>query len=81
MKRLAIVLMSTAFVLGMGSFALAQTNGSGKAILNFKEMLPFMQEMHPDSTEQELQEMYKACHGNGEESSPAGEKTQNTNSF
>ncbi|WP_059172032.1 hypothetical protein [Bacillus sp. FJAT-27445] len=81
MKKLAIVVMSTVFILGMGTFALAQTNGSGNAIQSFKEMLPFMQEMHPDSTDKELQEMYNACHKNDQEASPSAEKTKNTDSF
>lgn len=37
-------------------------NGNG---LSFEEMLPFMQKMHPDFSNSELNEMYKACHGEG----------------
>ncbi|MCM3765252.1 hypothetical protein [Neobacillus niacini] len=33
--------------------------------MSFEEMLPFMQKMHPDFSNSELNEMYKACHGEG----------------
>ncbi len=34
-------------------------------IPSFKEMLPFMKEMHPNWSDDQLEDMYKSCHGNG----------------
>ena len=34
-------------------------------IPSFKEMLPFMKEMHPSWTDEQLEDMYKSCHGEG----------------
>jgi len=34
-------------------------------ILNFGQMLPHMQQKHPDMTTEQLNEMYKSCHGTG----------------
>jgi uncharacterized protein YxeA len=81
MKKILIGIMSLAFVLGAGTFALAQTDESGEATLNFKEMLPFMKEMHPDFSDDELQQMYKACHGTDEAGTPEVQATKNINIF
>lgn len=43
---------------GVGSAVYADVNE-----LNFQEMLPFMKQMHPGATEQQLNEMYESCHG------------------
>jgi hypothetical protein len=34
-------------------------------IPSFKEMLPFMKEMHPNWSDEQLEDMYKSCHGEG----------------
>jgi hypothetical protein len=81
MKKLMIGIMSIAFVLGAGTFALAQTDEPGDAMVNFKEMLPFMKEMHPDFSEDELQQMYNACHGTNGAETPGVQATKNVNKF
>jgi hypothetical protein len=81
LKKIMIGIMSIAFVLGAGTFALAQSDESGEAMVNFKEMLPFMKEMHPDFSEDELQQMYTACHGTNEAESPEVQATKNVNQF
>ncbi|WP_017756408.1 CUE domain-containing protein [Calidifontibacillus oryziterrae] len=74
-KRKMIVGMLTAgLVFGaIGSVALANENPTKEnikqmfenGIPSFSEMLPFMKEMHPNWSEEELEEMYQACHGEG----------------
>lgn len=63
MKKLAIGILSAAFILGAGTFAFAQENGN--RILNFEQMKPYMEKMHPNFSEKELKNMYEACHGKG----------------
>jgi len=43
---------------GIGTVAYAEV-GTGA----LREMLPFMQEMHPNLNESELEQMYNSCHG------------------
>ncbi|SEM15172.1 hypothetical protein SAMN05192533_101218 [Mesobacillus persicus] len=81
MKKLMIGLMSIAFLLSAGTFALAQTDEIGEGSTNFKEMLPFMKEMHPDFSDEELQQMYISCHGNGNKAAPAVQTTNSLNKF
>ncbi|WNS74932.1 hypothetical protein RRV45_18935 [Bacillus sp. DTU_2020_1000418_1_SI_GHA_SEK_038] len=61
MKKLAIGILSATFILGAGTYAFAQGNGDG--ILNFEQMKPYMQKMHPNFSENELKDMYESCHG------------------
>ena len=63
MKKLVIGILSTAVILGAGTFTYAQGNGEG--LVNFGQMKPFMEEMHPDFSTKELKEMYDSCHENG----------------
>ncbi|NSL51389.1 FAD/FMN-containing dehydrogenase [Calidifontibacillus erzurumensis] len=35
------------------------------SIPSFEEMLPFMKKMHPNLTDEQLENMYKSCHGEG----------------
>jgi len=63
MKKFMIGILSAAFILGAGSYAFAQGNEEG--ILNFEQMKPFMEKMHPNFSENELKDMYQACHGEG----------------
>lgn len=61
MKKLWIVLGAALMVLALGTGVYAAADeGAG-----FKEMLPFMKQMHPDVSDQQLEEMYNQCHGNG----------------
>jgi hypothetical protein len=64
-KKLAIGILSAAFILGAGTavFAAGNNNSSNSSI--FEEMLPSMQKMHPDSSKEELKDMYRSCHEDG----------------
>lgn len=65
MKKWAIGVLSSALILGAGTAVFAAgTNNFGEEN-SFEKMLPFMQEMHPDTSKEDLQEMYNACHNNG----------------
>lgn len=62
-KKLLIGILSGAFILGAGTLTFAQTNGDGEGIINFEQMRPFIEKMHPDLTPEEQQEMFNDCHG------------------
>ncbi|WNF36495.1 hypothetical protein RJD24_19045 [Bacillaceae bacterium IKA-2] len=62
-KKLIAVITATALVLGIGSVAMANSDRDVFENVNFKEMLPFMQEMHPDIDQEQLEEMYELHHG------------------
>ncbi|WP_419956163.1 hypothetical protein ACN6MT_13210 [Neobacillus niacini] len=65
MKKWAVGILSSALILGAGTVVFAAgTNNSGEG-KTFEKMLPFMHEMHPDSSKEDLQEMYNACHKDG----------------
>lgn len=65
MKKLAVGVLSAAMILGVGTAVFAAgSNDSGDGF-SFEKMLPFMQKMHPDSSKEDLQQMYKACHEDG----------------
>lgn len=64
-KKLIVVITAMALVLGIGTVALANSDSEVFENFNFQEMLPFMQEMHPDFDEEQLEEMYESCHGEG----------------
>lgn len=61
MKKLAIGILGAAFIFGAGTYTFAQGNEDG--LLNFKEMKPYMEKMHPNFSDKELKDMYNACHG------------------
>jgi hypothetical protein len=65
MKKWAVGILSSALILGAGSVVFAAGTNSSGGENGFEKMLPFMQEMHPDSSREDLQEMYNACHNNG----------------
>lgn len=62
-KKLITAIATTALVLGIGTVALANSDSEVFENFSFKDKLPFMQQMHPDLDETQLEEMYKACHG------------------
>lgn len=64
-KKIVTAILSGAFVLGAGSLTFAQSNGEGAGLLNFGQMKPHIEKMHPDLTTQEQKEMFDACHGKG----------------
>jgi hypothetical protein len=63
MKKLAVAILSAAFILGAGTAVFAAGNSNGD--FSFDKMLPFMQKMHPNVSKEDLKDMYKACHKNG----------------
>ncbi|MFD2805754.1 hypothetical protein [Litchfieldia salsa] len=63
MKKLVVGILSLGVILGAGTFTYAQGNGEG--LLNFGQMKPYMEEMHPDLSTKELKEMFNSCHGSG----------------
>ena len=62
MKKLILGVLAIVLVLGAGS-AFANSDGDGEGTFNFGQMLPFMKQMHPGWSDEELKEMYNACHG------------------
>lgn len=60
--------MKNKLFLGLGAIVL--TFGIGTAVyaeansIPFEDMLPFMKQMHPQATEQQLNDMYQSCHAN-----------------
>jgi hypothetical protein len=65
MKKYVVGILSTALILGAGTAVFAAGNSSSSNGNGFEKMLPFMQKMHPDSSKDELKDMYKACHEDG----------------
>jgi hypothetical protein len=65
MKKWAVGILSSALILGAGTAVFAAGTNNSEEVNGFEKMLPFMQEMHPDSSKEDLQEMYNACHNNG----------------
>lgn len=56
--KLITVVGAVVLILGIGTAAYAAEVGPG----TFKDMLPFMKEMHPNYNESELEQMYQNCH-------------------
>lgn len=63
MKKIILTILSAAFVLGAGTAVFAANEGTEEGIFNFEKMKPQMQEMHPDFSDQQLDDMYNSCHG------------------
>lgn len=61
MRKIWIVLAAVALVLALGTAVYAATDKD----TGFKQMLPHMKQIHPDVSEQQLQEMYNNCNSNG----------------
>ncbi|WP_071393230.1 hypothetical protein [Bacillus tuaregi] len=63
-KKLIIGIVAGAIILGgAGTFAFAE--GSNGFLGGFGEMKPYMEKMHPELSEEQLQQMYDNCHGKG----------------
>ncbi|WP_394237554.1 hypothetical protein [Niallia oryzisoli] len=78
--KFAIGILTGAILLGgAGTFAFAQVNEDtkGNEQLNFEQMKPHMEEVHPDLSTQELEQMYNSCHTEGEGGMMDGD-TKNT---
>jgi hypothetical protein len=65
MKKWVICLLSSAFILGAGTAVFATGTSLSEDDFSFENMLPFMEKMHPNSTKEELEEMYDTCHKDG----------------
>lgn len=67
MKRVLLGTLCATFLLGAGTvvFATTNTNEENKT-LSFEKMKPLMEEMHPDLSNDELEDMYQTCHGKTE---------------
>lgn len=63
-KKAVALLLIVVGLFGAGTLAFAQGD-QGKAPwnLSFEQMLPFMQQMHPNLSGDQLKNMYDACHG------------------
>ena len=60
MKRrtwLGVTTLALVFALGTSAYALEKTG-------NFEQMLPLMKQMHPEFSNQQLEDMYQSCHTN-----------------
>jgi hypothetical protein len=65
MKKWAVGLISSALILGAGSAVFAAGTSNSDIEFSFEKMLPFMEKMHPNSSKEELKEMYDSCHKDG----------------
>ena len=63
MKKILIGGLTILFLLGAGNFAFAQTNENNRGFLDFEEMKPQIEKMHPNWTDEEQREMFNTCHG------------------
>lgn len=76
-KKLVVGLLTVGIAVGaVGTGALAKENIPSadnfnqmweNGIPSLNEMLPFMKDMHPSTSEEVLEDMYQSCHGDGEE--------------
>ncbi|WP_068672949.1 hypothetical protein [Oceanobacillus sp. Castelsardo] len=61
MKKLVVGLLTGAVLLGSATFVAAESNENG--IFNFEEMQPHIEEMHPNLSPEQQEEMFNNCHG------------------
>src|SRR5699024_344930 len=61
MKKLVIGILTGAVLLGSATFVAAESNGNG--FFNFEEMKPYIEEMHPNLSPEQQEEMFNNCHG------------------
>src|SRR5699024_11741252 len=55
------ILLTGAVLLGSATFVAAESNGNG--FFNFEEMKPYIEEMHPNLSPEQQEEMFNNCHG------------------
>ncbi|MDG5788975.1 hypothetical protein QA612_16075 [Evansella sp. AB-P1] len=65
MKKKLIAFSVAVLVLSVGTVGFAASNSEEGKTFNFSDMLPFMEKMHPEADEEQLEEMYNNCHGDG----------------
>ncbi|WP_045521667.1 hypothetical protein [Neobacillus niacini] len=63
MKRIVTSAFTVVLLLGLGTGVMAASDDIACKVRDFKEMLPFMQENHPELSEKELKDMHKDCVG------------------
>ncbi|MCH6265426.1 MULTISPECIES: hypothetical protein [Neobacillus] len=61
MKKIATSALTIILLLGLGTGVLAASDQIACKVGDFKEMLPMMQEKHPQLSEKQLKEMHKDC--------------------
>jgi hypothetical protein len=79
MKKFVLGTLCAVFVLGAGTAVFAAENGENVGIMNFGQMKPHMEEMHPDLSTKELKEMFDHCHGTGGEMNGASQQSMMNN--
>lgn len=59
-------------VLSIGNvvFAHGNTENGDRNGWSFNEMVPFMQDIHPEMDQQEMEKMYQDCHGSNGNRAP-----------
>ncbi|API93256.1 hypothetical protein J32TS6_11540 [Virgibacillus pantothenticus] len=64
MKKLVIGAITGAVILGgAATYTFADSNDDNRGFYN--DMRPFMEEMHPNFSDEDYEAMYDFCHGNG----------------
>ncbi|GGH21689.1 hypothetical protein [Paenibacillus segetis] len=62
-KKLIVSLSVIALTMSIGTAVIAAGNNEGN-YNNYEDMLPHMQQVHPDLNEKQLNDMYNNCHNN-----------------
>lgn len=62
MKKLLLSILTASLIIGIATAAMAQQDKEVNP-LNFEEMKPFMEKMHPNFSDDELNKMFESCHG------------------
>jgi len=65
--KVIAILGASALILGIGTAYAAEIGPN-----TFKDMVPFMKEMHPNLNDNELEQMYNDCHQRFDSSSNRG---------
>ncbi|WML60510.1 hypothetical protein [Neobacillus sp. PS2-9] len=61
MKKFVTGAFTAILLLGLGTGVMAASDQIACKVGDFKEMLPFMQQKHPELSEKQLKEMHKDC--------------------
>ncbi|MDS9470890.1 hypothetical protein [Sporosarcina pasteurii] len=61
MKKLLVGFIAGAVLFGGATFGFAHSTGN--EFFDFEDMKPHMEEMHPNFSPQQYEQMYKDCHG------------------
>lgn len=63
MKKLTLSFLGAAMIFGASTAAFAEEGSDGKGLLNFGQMKPLIEKMHPGLSDEEVKQMYNDCHG------------------